>query len=156
MNIVSLIRTVDRNVKMRAKDEVSAVEMLNVQLAIMTLCVHVNKVSLMMAKVDVKESNARKTMNAHRTNSVKRISVNWRVKAENHAVKKPFVRLKTIDQFAIVNQVTAEIHTNNVTLSIIVAMHLADQELYVRITKELSIALAVTDTLVIHTMKAVA
>lgn len=156
MNIVLLIRMADQNVKMLVKDVVCAAEMLNVQLEIMMHCVHVKMVSLMMAKVDVDELNAKRTTNVHQTNSVRRIFVNWLVKVDDHAVKKQFAQWKIIDQFAIVNQVTVEIHTNNVMQSIIVVMHRADQELHAQITKEHSIAAAVMDTLVIHTMKVVA
>lgn len=154
-NIVSSIRMVDQNVRMRVKDVVSAVETPIVQLVIMKLCVHVNKALLMMVKVDVDELNVKKTMNVAQTNSVKRISANWHARVGNHVVKKQFVPLKIIDRFAIVNLATVEIHTNNVMRWIIAVTHLADQELCAQITKALSIALAVMDTLVIHTMKVV-
>lgn len=70
--------------------------------------------------------------------------------------RKQFVRWKIIDQFVIVSQDTVEIHTNSVVQLIIVAMHHADREHCVQTAKEHSIALAVMDTLVIHTMRAVA
>lgn len=150
---VKSIRTVDPNVETHVKDVIFAPEMLNVRLEIMTPFVLANLVSLRMPKVNVEESSVPETLNALQINSVRRTFANWPVKVVKRAVKRPFARLKVIDQFATANQATAEIHTNNVMRSTIVAMPRAVQVPCAQITKEPSIALAVMDTLEIHTMK---
>lgn len=155
-NIVMWIHTVDQNVRMLAKDVFSVAEMLNVLLVIMTLCVHANKVSLMMVKADADELNAKRILIVHQINSVRKIFANWHARVVKHAVKRQFVRLKIIDPFVIVNLATAVIHMNNVMQLIIVVIHHADREPCAQTTKEHSIVLAVMDTLVIHTMKDVA
>lgn len=66
----------DLNVKMLAKDDFYADEMLNVRLEIMTECVHVSKVLSMMVKADAVELNVKATMSVAQINSVKRIFVN--------------------------------------------------------------------------------
>lgn len=153
MNTVKPIHTVDQSAEMHVKDVICAQEMLNARLEIMMQFVLVNKVSLKTPKVNVAESSVHETMNAPQINSVKRIFANWPVKVVKRAAKRPFVRLKAIGRFATANLVIAEIHTNNVMRSTIVAMLPADQVPCVQTTKELSIALAVMDTLEIHTMK---
>lgn len=155
-NIAKLIHTADLNVKMLVKDGFYADEMLNVRLETIRDRVHVNKVLSMMVKMDAVELNANATMNVVQINSVKRIFVNWPVKVVDRVVKKPFVPLKTIVQYAIVNRDTVEIHMNNVMPLIIVVIHRADQALSAPITKEHSIVHAVMDSLVIHIMKVVA
>lgn len=92
MNVARSIRMADLNVKMLARDDSCVDVMLNVRLEIMMVSVHVNKVLLMMDKVDVVELNANVTVNAVQRNTVKRISVNWSVKVVDPAVKKLYVR----------------------------------------------------------------
>jgi len=153
MNDVKSIRLDELNVEMRAKDVICAVVMLNVQHEIMMLCVHVNKVLLMMAKADAEESNVKRIMIVVQKNSVIKTFVNWRAKVEKHAAKKRFAQLKIIKPFATANQDTVATHTNNVMPSIIVETNHADQELCVQTTKEHSIVLVATATSEIHTMK---
>lgn len=150
---VKLIQLVVRNVETLVKDVFCAVEMRNVRHEITMVCVHVNKVLSMMAKVVADESNARMIMNVVRIHSVIKIYVNWRAKAEEHAVTRPFVQLKITDPFAIVNQDTVETHMSNVMRSTIAVTLHADQELCVLTIRALSIVLAVTAMLEIHTMK---
>lgn len=156
MNIVMWIHMVDPNVRMLAKDVYSVAEMQSALHVIMTHCVHANQDLLTMAKVDADESNVKMMVIAHRNNSARKISANWHAKLDEHVAKRQFVPLKIIDPFAIVNRATVAIHMNNVMPSIIAAMHHADQEHNAQTTREHSIALAAMDTLVIHTMKAVA
>lgn len=67
------------SVKMHAKDVFYVVEMPNVRLEIMKACVRANKDLSTMAKVDVIELNVNVTENAVRTDSVRKIYVNWHV-----------------------------------------------------------------------------
>lgn len=143
MSIVLLIRMADPNVKMLAMVEFFVEEMQNVWHVIIMLCVHVSLALLMMDKVVAKKSNVKRTKAALRIVSVKRTFVNWSVKLEeNRAVKRPFVRPKTIVQFAIVNRATVEIHMNIAMQLTIAVMHLVAPELCVQIVKERSIVLA--------------
>lgn len=75
-NVAKLIRMVDPNVKMLAKDVFYADVMLNARHEIMKVRVHAIKVSSTMVKVDVVELNANATVNVAQINSVKRIFVN--------------------------------------------------------------------------------
>lgn len=145
----------DLNVKMLVKDGSYVDEILNVRLEIMKDRVHVNKVLSMMIKVDVVELNANATMNVVQINSAKRIFVNWPAKVVDRVVIKPFVLLKIIVQYAIVNRATVEIRMNNVMPLIIAVIHHADQALFAPTTKEHSIVHATMDTLVIRIMKVV-
>lgn len=143
----------DQNVRMLVKDVFFAEEMLSAWLVIITLCVHVNKVLLMMAKMVADELNVKVIKIVLRNVSVKRISVNRPVKLENHVGKKRFVQLKIIVPFAIVNQATVEILINIVMPLIIVEIHHAVQEPFARITKAHSIVLVVMVMLVMRIMK---
>ena len=156
MNIAMWIRMVDPNVRTLAKDVYFVAEMQSALHVITMHCAHANQDLLTMAKADADESNVKMMVTAHRSNSARKISANWHAKLDERVVKRQFVPLKIIDPFAIVNRATVAIHMNSVMPSIIVGMPHADREHSAQTTREHSIAPAVMDTLVIHTMKAVA
>lgn len=145
-----------RNVKMRVKDVICVAEIRNVQCVVIMLNVRVKLVLLRIVKVVVDPLNANRTTTVHRTNTVKRISVNWRAKEDLHVVKRRSVPLKIIDRPVIVNRAIVAIHEFSVMPLIFAEMHHVDRVLFVQILKDHSTVLVLPAMLAILIMKDVA
>lgn len=141
---------------MHVKDVICVVEIRNVQCVVIMRSARVKPVLLRIVKVAADPSNVNMTTIVHRTNIVKRISVNWPAKEDHHVVRKQFVPLKIIGQLVIVSPVIVAIREFNVMPLIIAEMHRVDLVLFAQILKDHSIVLVMLAMLAIPIMKDVA
>lgn len=141
---------------MHVKDVICVVEIRNVQCVVIMRSARVKPVLLRIVKVAADPSNVNMTTIVHRTNIVKRISVNWPAKEDHHVVRKQFVPLKIIGQLVIVSPVIVAIREFNVMPLIIAEMHRVDLVRFAQILKDHSIVLVMLAMLAIPIMKDVA
>lgn len=141
---------------MHVKDVICVVEIRNVQCVVIMRSARVKPVLLRIVKVAADPSNVNMTTIVHRTNIVKRISVNWPAKEDHHVVRKQFVPLKIIGQLVIVSPVIVAIREFNVMPLIIAEMHRVDLVLFAQILKDHSTVLVMLAMLAIPIMKDVA